>query len=241
MIKGYAKQELKQSYWLSFAVCLVAGILGAGGVGTSFNFGGFGGASDFSFGNSDFSGLGFDYGMLAILVGIIAGALFFLILFALAFSIFVANPIEAGKCSFFFRASQGERQFTNLFSSFKSGGYISIVKAMFFRNLFIFLWSLLFIIPGIIKAYQYRMVAYIISEDPSLSPNRAMERSRTMTDGEKWAMFVLDLSFLGWYLLGLLACGVGVLFVRPYVEATWAQLYVLLKAKTAPPKDVVYN
>ena len=111
---------------------------------------------------------------------------------------------------------------------------MNVVKTMFMKNLFVFLWSLLLIIPGIVKAYQYRFVPYIISEDPSLTPNQAMTLSRYMTDGEKGAMFVLDLSLIGWYLLGALACGIGVLFVNPYAEAAWAQLYLTLRVKATP-------
>ena len=231
MLKENAKQELKQSYWLSFAVCLVAGVLSAGGTGMGSNFGN---GSNYSIGESDFSNFSFNSGML-ILLGIIAGAIFFIILFGLAFSIFVANPIKTGKCGFFFRAPYGDRQFANLFSAFSKGKYMSIVKVMFMKNLYIFLWSLLFIIPGIIKAYRYRMIPYILSEDPALSANQAIELSLRMTDGELGAMFALDLSFIGWYLLGMLACGVGVLFVNPYVEATWAQLYLQLRVKAEFP------
>jgi len=228
-IKKQAKNELKQSYWLSFAICLVASILGAGSAGTGFNIG----SSSFNTTDLDFSNFNLDSGMAAIVMLILTGLVAFVILFAFVFSIFVSNPIETGKCGFFIRAPYGDRKFENLFFAFKKGRYIAIVKAMFMRNLYIFLWSLLFIIPGIIKAYQYRMVPYILSEDPTLSPNQAMDLSRRMTDGEKAAMFVLDLSFIGWYILGALACGVGVLFVNPYAEATWAQLYYLLRGKAA--------
>lgn len=231
MLKGYAKQELKQSYWLSFAVCLVAGILGAGGNSVSFNFGGVSGFSSGG-GNSGYDSGGWE--SAAILIGVLI-VMIIAFLIAIAVSVFLANPILVGKCSFFVRAPYGDRQFGNLFSSFKKGQYLYIVKTMFMTNLYIFLWSLLFIIPGIIKSYEYRMVPYIISDDPSLSPDQAMYLSRQMTDGEKGAMFVLDLSFIGWYLLGALACGIGVLFVSPYVEATWAQLYLLLRTKVISP------
>jgi uncharacterized membrane protein len=148
-----------------------------------------------------------------------------------AYVAFITNPITAGQCSFFTRAPSGDRQFANLFSAFKSGRYMQTVKACFMKDLVIFLWTLLFWIPGIVKFYQYRLVPYIISDDPSLKYDQALFLSRRMTDGEKWRMFVLDLSFIGWFLLGTLAFGIGILFVVPYFEATWAQLYLRLRTK----------
>lgn len=230
MIKGYAKQELKQSYWLSFGVCIVAGILGAGGNGISYNFGGSGSGDSWLSDGSYFSNFDFDQNLAAI-IAVVFAAVVIAVLIAAAVSIFLTNPIQVGKCSFFARAPYGDRQFGNLFSSFKNGRYMSIVKTMFMTYLYIFLWSLLFWIPGIVKSYQYRMVPYIISDDPSLTPSQAMDLSRRMTDGEKGSMFVLDLSFIGWYLLGCIALGIGVLFVNPYAEATWAQLYFILRMK----------
>ena len=104
---------------------------------------------------------------------------------------------------------------------------------MFLTNLFIGLWTLLFIIPGIIKSYSYRMVPYILSETPKLDYKEALNISKRMTDGEKFKMWILDLSFMGWYVLGALALFVGVLFVNPYVEATWAQFYLTMRRKVS--------
>ena len=109
--------------------------------------------------------------------------------------------------------------------------YRNVVKVMFMKNLFIFLWSLLFVIPGIYKAYQYRMVDYLMAENPYMTYQRALELSRQMTDGEKFNIFILELSFFGWLFLGALACGIGVFFVNPYIEATFAELYAALRAK----------
>ena len=75
------------------------------------------------------------------------------------------------------------------------------------------------------------MVPYILSETPDLDYKAALSLSKSMTDGEKWKMFVLDLSFIGWYILGALALFIGVLFVNPYVEATWAQFYLAMRTK----------
>ena len=102
---------------------------------------------------------------------------------------------------------------------------------MFLRGLYTFLWTLLLLIPGIIKSYAYRMVPYILSDNPKMGADNAITLSRKMMDGNKFELFVLELSFLGWYLLGLLALGVGILFVNPYYNATEAQLYLVLREK----------
>ena len=102
---------------------------------------------------------------------------------------------------------------------------------MFLRGLYTFLWTLLLLIPGIIKSYAYRMVPYILADNPKMGADNAITLSRKMMDGNKFELFVLELSFLGWYLLGLLALGVGILFVNPYYNATEAQLYLVLREK----------
>ncbi len=75
------------------------------------------------------------------------------------------------------------------------------------------------------------MVPYILADNPSIGAERAIQLSNRMTGGEKWDMFVLDLSFLGWYILGMLALGIGVIFVNPYVDSTKAELYLILRKK----------
>lgn len=95
--------------------------------------------------------------------------------------------------------------------------------------LYIVLWSLLLIVPGIIKRYSYAMLPYILRDDPNISYNDAIELSMEMMDGNKWRLFLLDLSFIGWYLLALLTLGIGFLFLTPYMRSTYANFYEELK------------
>ena len=150
---------------------------------------------------------------------------------AFGWSAFVASPIIVGKNRYFMEHRAFDSKFERLFWSFKSGRYMNVVKIMFWRELKIFLWSLLFVIPGIIKSYEYSMVPYILAENPQISSERAFELSKKMTHGEKWKIFVLDLSFLGWRILGVLCCCVGEIFLQPYVEATYAELYQVMREK----------
>ena len=118
---------------------------------------------------------------------------------------------------------------STVFSTFNKNHYLKIVGGTAYFSLFIYLWSLLFIIPGIIKAYSYSMVPFILAENPGIGAKRALKLSAEMTQGEKMNIFVLDLSFLGWIFLGLLACGYGVYAVYPYMIATRVELYEVLK------------
>ena len=97
---------------------------------------------------------------------------------------------------------------------------------MFFRDLFTFLWTLLFIIPGIIKSYEYKMVPYLLAEYPDMDRKEVFARSRDMMYGQKWNTFVLDLSFIPWNILSTITFGlVGLFYVSPYQDATYAELY----------------
>ena len=97
------------------------------------------------------------------------------------------------------------------------------------KDLIIFGWTLLLIIPGIIKTYQYAMVPYILAEYPDMDYRSALDQSRNMMDGHKFQFFVLQLSFIGWEILGILACCIGIIFVLPYENATYAEYYEELK------------
>lgn len=117
-----------------------------------------------------------------------------------------------------------------IFSGFK-GNYFNVVKIMFLMDLKTLLWLFLFIVPGVIKAYEYSMIPYLLAENPNLSASQAFSLSKQMTTGQKMDLFVLDLSFLGWIILGALCCGIGLLFVQPYPEATKAEVYLILKQR----------
>lgn len=159
------------------------------------------------------------------IVVIVAGLL------GIAWAIFVGGPMKVAQCRFLMENRCGTPPFGSLFSVFTNKeAYLNVVKVMFLRNLFIFLWSLLCLIPGIYKEYQYYYIPYLLAENPYMSFERAKELSIGMTNGEKMDIFVLGLSFLGWYLLGAITI-IGNLFVAPYVEATFAELYAAARSK----------
>jgi len=101
-------------------------------------------------------------------------------------------------------------------------------------SLLTLLWTLLFIVPGIVMGIAYSMAPYILAENPAMGPIEAIRASKKLTDGYKLELFLLDLSFLGWILLGIVTLGFGFVYVGPYISATRANAYLKLKALAAP-------
>ncbi|MBR6650681.1 MAG: DUF975 family protein [Clostridia bacterium] len=105
----------------------------------------------------------------------------------------------------------------------------SAFKVTFLVSLYTFLWSLLFVIPGIIKSFAYSMSLYILAENPGKSARECIKESVDMTNGHKGELFVLSLSFIGWELLGCITFGIAYIWVIPYVYATYVNVYHSLK------------
>ena len=95
----------------------------------------------------------------------------------------------------------------------------------FLMGLFTFLWTLLFIIPGILAAYSYAMAPYILAENPDMTAMEAIAASKEMMRGNRWRLFCLGISFFGWAILAALTLGIGGLWLRPYEEAAHAAFY----------------
>ena len=144
--------------------------------------------------------------------------------------IFVLAPFEVGGSRFFIENSMEKAGLGNILFGFQNGYYGKTVWTLFLKNLYIFLWSLLLLIPGIVKAYEYRMVPYLLADYPELSTEEAFRISREMMNGEKMNTFILDLSFIGWYILSGITCNlVGIFYLYPYKYATDPQLFLVLQ------------
>ena len=147
----------------------------------------------------------------------------------IAVDVLLINPVEFGCRNFFKRNLDEPAKLSSLTFAFDKN-YKNAVKTAFFKDLFIWLWSLLFVIPGIIKAYEYRLVPYIFAENPDMKYSDILAESSKLMKGNKWKTFVLDLSFIGWELLSLCTCGLlSVFYVDPYKLQTDAALYEALK------------
>lgn len=250
-LKARARAAFHRNYWVCVLVAFILLFVG-GNSGGSCNTGSSSSSSynndyssnydydDFDYGDYDYGdyndyGSDFDDEMATgVLAAIGAIGIVFLIIFLVAFvlglllSAFVFNPFEVGGCYFFLdNAVSDAASVSGILAGFKSN-YKGTVLTMFLRNLYIGLWTLLFIVPGIIKTYEYRMVPYILADHPEMDHKEVFALSKKMMDGEKWNAFVLDLSFLGWAILSL--CGiVAIFYVNPYIHATNAELYLALK------------
>ncbi len=155
----------------------------------------------------------------------------FLVIFALVLALdaFIFNPLEVGSQRFFLRNLNQPSEVKEVAHAFDTN-YKNTVKGLFIRDLCIIAWSLLFIIPGIVKSYEYRMMPYLFADDPTMTKERAFAESKQMMTGQKWNAFVLDLSFLGWNILSAMTLGIlGLFYVNPYQSQTNAALYEKLR------------
>ncbi len=168
--------------------------------------------------------------MQDVVIGFIIAAVFliiFLVIFALILiaDIFLINPLSVGGKRFMMKSLEDTALVKEVTYGFDHS-YKNVVKVMFYRDLYITLWSLLLIIPGIIKMYEYYMVPYILAENPDIEYKAALQMSRDMMEGNKWKTFVLELSFILWHILGTITAGIAeVLYVQPYRNLTFAALY----------------
>lgn len=157
----------------------------------------------------------------------------------LIFIFFVSNPVMVGSRRFFIKNQSLKPKVLEVFSVFHNKQYFNIVYIMFCRFLFTYLWAILLIVPGIIKNYQYRMVPFILADNPKIGCKRVFEISKEMMKNQKWKTFLLDLSFILWRILSIMTFGIiGIFFVNPYTSATFAQLYTKLKWNVIESKFV---
>ena len=222
-LKIRAKAAVKMYYWKMVLVAFILSMIGGGAssVGSSS-------ASDNSAGSgasSMFEGINMQVAMIAVIIVLVV------VVIALALSVFVFNVLEVG-CRGFFSRSMTEDPELGLIADGFTQNYWNCVKTQFLKSLFIGLWSLLFVIPGVIKAYEYRMVPYLLAEHPEMSSGEIFARSKEMMQGNKWDTFVLDISFVGWVLLSGITLGILYIFwVGPYIAATDAALYHRISGK----------
>lgn len=172
---------------------------------------------------------------MAIMLGIIAVIFVIALAWALAWRFF-SSIIRTGYACFNMELIDGKKpDLATLFKYFHAWKNIGLAGLL--ETLYIFLWSLLCFIPGIIASYSYAMVPYILADDPTIGPNEAITRSKEMMRGYRWNLFCLDFSFIGWNLLSALVCGIGDIWLIPYKSAARADFYRELSG-TRPVSDV---
>lgn len=144
-------------------------------------------------------------------------------------AIFFIKPLAFGLAIAMLKFFRGEKEYVveNMFSIFSD--YPRILGTILLQFVYIFLWSLLLLIPGLIKMYSYAMTYYILHDNPEIRAEEAICRSMKMMDGHKWQLFCLHLSFIGWWLLCILTLGIGMLWLAPYIQNSTAAFYEDLK------------
>lgn len=153
-----------------------------------------------------------------------AGLQLLLSLIGLAISIALL-PLGYGLYKTFLSAARGKGvKLTELFDGYKEGWKQNALTS-FMSGLFTMLWSLLLLVPGIVKSYSYSMALYLRNDNPEYDWKTAINESRHLMDGHKMELFILDLSFLGWYIVGALCLGIGMLWVQAYHQAARANFY----------------
>lgn len=169
----------------------------------------------------------FEAAGIFVVVFVVLFIIFFLIILAVSYvySAFIANPFDVGAKRFYLKSLREQAEVKEVAYAFDNS-YKNVSKIMFFRMLYTGLWSLLFVIPGIVKGYEYQMIPYLLAENPELTKEQAFTISKEMMRGNKWKAFVLDLSFFGWDILASFTMGIlSIFYVNPYRNLTLAALY----------------
>ena len=146
----------------------------------------------------------------------------------LLISIFVGNAATVGMSHYFLKNTNSNPSFADAFSGFKVK-YRRNIGTLFVMGIKQALWSLLFVIPGIIKSFEYAIIPYILADDAEISSKDAFKKAKAMMKGNKWRLFKLNFSFIGWEILCVLTLGLGTFFLLPYINAANAEFYAELK------------
>lgn len=145
--------------------------------------------------------------------------------------ILLGGPLWYGYHTYWLERVRLQRPEIGTLFSGLSTSFGTSIAVYLLQGIFTFLWGLLFIVPGIIKSYSYAMTPYILTDYPLMDALEVIDTSRAMMDGNKWRLFCLDLSFIGWYLLCAVTFGIAGLYVGPYVQCARAQFYEAVKAE----------
>ena len=226
-LKETGRNAFKANYWRTVLVSVIAMVI-AGAGGSSIGAGGSSGAGAGAV--QEAGEAAGQYGQQAtpetFLIGLLVSAIAFAaLIIGLMVRAFILNPLDLGCKRFFLINLTQPAEVSSIGGGF-GDSYLERVKTLFCRDLFTLLWTMLLVIPGIVKYYEYLMIPYLLADDPSITRQEAFAESRRLMQGNKWNAFILDLSFIGWYILSAVTMGiVGVLYANPYHDMTRAALY----------------
>lgn len=225
-----ARNALTNKWFIAVAVGLVASILGGisgGGPEFKVNIDGSNISMNFNVAGQTIKSIGTNGGVDSEVGAFILASLPIIIiasLFAAVIYFVLGGFIGVGYAKFNLNlVDKKNAAFETLFEYFSHWKTTTIARLL--RALYVFLWSLLFIIPGIVAGFSYAMTDYILAEDPELTADEAISQSKSIMMGNKWRFFCLQFSFIGWDILATLAFGIGHLWLTPYKQAAYAAFY----------------
>lgn len=227
--RSIARDALKGRWGIAVIAGLIASLLGAiasSGPEVKLNYSDNGASVNLMFANQEiYSSSG---GWLPELNAFIIGGAIYIIIVALVMAavFFVLGSVVSLGYSRFNLDLIDRRKELNLgtlFGFFPHWKNAAIAKLL--ETVYVFLWSLLFVIPGIMASYSYAMTSYILAENPEMAPSDAIARSKEMMAGNRWRLFCLHFSFIGWGILSALTLGIGNLWLTPYKQAATAAFY----------------
>ena len=225
-----ARNALTNKWFIAVAVGLVASILGGisgGGPELKVNIDGSNISMNFNVAGQTIKSIGTNGGVDSEVGMFILASLPIIIiasLFAAVIYFVLGSFIGVGYAKFNLNlVDKKNAAFETLFEYFSRWKTTTIARLL--RALYVFLWSLLFIIPGIVAGFSYAMTDYILAEDPELTADEAISQSKSIMMGNKWRFFCLQFSFIGWDILATLAFGIGHLWLTPYKQAAYAAFY----------------
>lgn len=225
-----ARNALTNKWFIAVAVGLVASILG--GIGSSgpefkVNIDGSNVNMNFNLAGQTIYSTGTKGGLNSEIGAFIVGGLGFIIIAALVMAVIyfvLGSFIGVGYAKFNLNlVDKKNAAFETLFEYFSHWKTTTIARLL--RALYVLLWSLLFVIPGIVAGFSYAMTDYILAEDPELTADEAISQSKSMMMGNRWRFFCLQFSFVGWDILATLVFGIGHLWLTPYKQAAYAAFY----------------
>jgi uncharacterized membrane protein len=215
-----ARESLRGNWGKAIIVCLLGTLLGADVVtlGTVEN------RRDSIQDNIEYFRHTVDSSVFRMFLLIFLGVVSIILVYSII-AFIIGGAIQLGMITFFIGLHQGEQvRVSDLFSQFQSFG-----KALGLRIVtvfFVWLWSLLLVIPGLIAVFRYSMAPYILAENPDIGIMEALDLSKQMMMGNKLRLLFLGLSFFGWMMLGVITGGIALLWVSPYIEAAYAAFYL---------------
>ncbi len=223
-LKQRARDALSGNWFIAVIAGFVAALLGG------INSGG--GSVEFEFSGEEAEGieleallaqLGITHEILSVILAALGAFALIMMVYGIV-CIIVGSGVSVGYAQFNLDLIDGRSTSVGtLFSCFDRWGKAFVARLL--TSLFITLWSLLFVIPGIIASYSYSMVSYILAENPGMSASEAIRESKRLMQGNKWRLFCLDLSFIGWSFVCIFTLGIASLWVLPYTQASRAAFY----------------